>query len=137
VNPDDDDTGNFQAQRYVGRTVFMRATAGGIAENEAHIPVYYPGTTDPRMAKAIDVQAGASFEALISMRAQCEQAVSREEFSGFLLRRGQPLNCFPSPRGALQAKPKHLVPSWIPQALLECLPLRPADMSRPQGAVTA
>lgn len=58
VNPDDDDTGNFQAQRYVGRTVFMRATAGGIAENEAHIPVYYPGTTDPRMAKAIDVQAG-------------------------------------------------------------------------------
>ena len=59
VNPDDDDTGNFQAQRYVGRTVFMRATAGGIAENEAHIPVYYPGTTDPMMAKAIDVQAGA------------------------------------------------------------------------------
>jgi Carboxypeptidase regulatory-like domain len=58
VNPDDDDTGNFSAQRYVGRTVFMRATAGGIAENEAHVPVYYPGTTDPLMARAIEVQPG-------------------------------------------------------------------------------
>jgi hypothetical protein len=58
INPEDDDTGNFQAQRYVGRTVFMRATAGGIAENEAHVPVFYPGTIDPRMARAIDVQPG-------------------------------------------------------------------------------
>jgi hypothetical protein len=58
VNPEDNDTGNFQAQRYIGRTVFMRATAGGIGENEAHIPVYYPGTTDPMMARAIEVQPG-------------------------------------------------------------------------------
>ena len=58
VNPEDNDTGNFQAQRYIGRTVFMRATAGGIAENEAHIPVFYPGTTDPSMARAIEVQPG-------------------------------------------------------------------------------
>jgi hypothetical protein len=58
INPEDNDTGNFQAQRYIGRTVFMRATAGGIAENEAHVPVFYPGTTDPRMARAIEVQPG-------------------------------------------------------------------------------
>ena len=59
VNPEDNDTGNFQAQRYIGRTVFMRATAGGIAENEAHVPVFYPGTIDPLMARAIEVQPGA------------------------------------------------------------------------------
>lgn len=58
INPEDNDTGNFQAQRYIGRTVFMRATAGGIAENEAHVPVFYPGTTDPRMGRAIEVQPG-------------------------------------------------------------------------------
>jgi carboxypeptidase family protein len=59
VNSEDQDNGNFHAQRYVGRAVFMRATAGGIGKNEAHLPVFYPGTTDPQMAKAIEVQPGA------------------------------------------------------------------------------
>jgi len=64
VNPEDQDNGNFHAQRYVGRAVFMRATAGGIAENEAHIPVFYPGTTDPQMATAIEVQPGGIIKGL-------------------------------------------------------------------------
>src|SRR5688572_165196 len=58
VNSEDQDNGNFHAQRYIGRAVFMRATAAGIAENETHLPVFYPGTTDPQMAKAIEVTPG-------------------------------------------------------------------------------
>jgi len=39
VSPDGDNGDSFSAGRYVGRAVFLRATAGGVAENEAHIPI--------------------------------------------------------------------------------------------------
>jgi hypothetical protein len=59
INPEGDNSQSFWAQRYIGRAVFLRATAAGVGENEAHIPIYYPGTPDPQMARAIDVQPGA------------------------------------------------------------------------------
>jgi hypothetical protein len=45
-------------QRYIGRAVFLRATAGGVLDNEAHIPIYYPGTSDPKLARLIEVHPG-------------------------------------------------------------------------------
>jgi hypothetical protein len=59
TSPDGTDSIAFYAQRYIGRAVFLRATAGGVLENEAHIPMYYPGTPDPKLATVIDVQPGA------------------------------------------------------------------------------
>lgn len=59
VNPDGTDNDAFYAQRYVGRAVFLRATGGGIGDNEAHVPIFYPGTSDPLLARAIDVTPGA------------------------------------------------------------------------------
>jgi len=60
VTPDGNDNSAFYDQRYIGRAVFLRATGGGvIADNEAHIPIYYPGTPDPQLATAIDVRPGA------------------------------------------------------------------------------
>ena len=60
VNADGDNIDGFFDQRYIGRAVFLRATAGGVlADNEAHIPIFYPGTPDPRLATIIDVKPGA------------------------------------------------------------------------------
>src|SRR6185295_1231359 len=59
VNPDGSDVNPFWAQRMEGRTVIMRALGTSIADNEAHIPFYYPGTIDPQAARVLDVQAGA------------------------------------------------------------------------------
>jgi hypothetical protein len=58
INPDGTDRGSFAAQRYFGRTVFMRATSSGVGENEAHLPMYYPGTPDPQLARVIKVASG-------------------------------------------------------------------------------
>jgi Carboxypeptidase regulatory-like domain len=60
VNADGDNIDGFFDQRYIGRAVFLRATAGGVlADNEAHVPVFYPGTPDPKLATVIDVKPGA------------------------------------------------------------------------------
>jgi hypothetical protein len=64
INPTGNDDIAFYSQRYVGRAVFLRATAGGILENEAHIPIFYPGTPDPRMAIPIDVAPGAQLRGM-------------------------------------------------------------------------
>jgi hypothetical protein len=60
VNADGDNIDGFFDQRYIGRAVFLRATAGGVlADNEAHVPIFYPGTPDPKLATVIDVKPGA------------------------------------------------------------------------------
>jgi hypothetical protein len=60
VNADGDNIDGFFDQRYIGRAVFLRATAGGVlADNEAHVPIFYPGTPDPKLATVIDVRPGA------------------------------------------------------------------------------
>jgi hypothetical protein len=64
TNVDGDDSDSFFAQRFVGRAVFMRATGGGILDTEAHVPIYYPGTHEPQMARAIDVQPGATIRGI-------------------------------------------------------------------------
>jgi 5-hydroxyisourate hydrolase-like protein (transthyretin family) len=59
VNAEGTNTNSFIDQRYIGRAVFLRATAGGVlADNEAHIPIFYPGTPDPKLATVIDVKPG-------------------------------------------------------------------------------
>jgi hypothetical protein len=64
VNPDDGDGSNYFTQRFVGRAVFMRATGGGLLENEAHVPIYYPGTHDPQLARVIDVRPGSNIRGI-------------------------------------------------------------------------
>jgi hypothetical protein len=60
VNAEGTNSNSFIDQRYIGRAVFLRATAGGVlADNEAHIPIFYPGTPDPKLAAVIDVKPGA------------------------------------------------------------------------------
>jgi hypothetical protein len=60
VNAEGNNSNSFIDQRYIGRAVFLRATAGGVlADNEAHIPIFYPGTPDPKLATVIDVKPGA------------------------------------------------------------------------------
>jgi hypothetical protein len=41
------------------RDVFSRPIGTGAGPNEAHVPVYYPTTTEPRQAQPIDVRAGS------------------------------------------------------------------------------
>jgi hypothetical protein len=91
VNSEDQDNGNFHAQRYIGRAVFMRATAGGIAENEAHVPVFYPGTADPQMAKAIDVQPGAVIKGLDIDASALRTSRVRGRVLGIPTQAGQPV----------------------------------------------
>ena len=64
VNPPGTDADTVFMQRYIGRAVFLRATAGGVLDNEAHIPMYYPGTSDPKRATLIDVQPGAQLRGM-------------------------------------------------------------------------
>ena len=63
INPEGVDTAFF-AQRQVSRNIFMRTTAGGVSETEAHIPVFYGGSSDPLLATVIDVQPGSDFRGM-------------------------------------------------------------------------
>ena len=64
ISPTGNDDNYISSQRYVGRAVFLRATAGGVLDNEAHIPIFYPGTPDPRMALPIEVTPGAQLRGM-------------------------------------------------------------------------
>jgi len=44
--------------RTILRDVLSRPIGTGAAENEAHVPVYYPSTTNPQQARPIEVRAG-------------------------------------------------------------------------------
>jgi hypothetical protein len=116
VNSEDQDNGNFHAQRYVGRAVFMRATAGGIAENEAHIPVFYPGTTDPQMAKAIDVQPGDFIKGLDIDASAVRTSRLRGRVLGVPALAGQPV------RTVVEARPLtsvfNITPAQLPTAVV-------------------
>jgi hypothetical protein len=60
VNPDTtDNTSSLYAQRFIGRSVLMRAIGAGANPNEAHVPIYFPGTPDPLKATPIEVRTGA------------------------------------------------------------------------------
>jgi hypothetical protein len=59
VNPDGSDVNPFWAQRMESKAVIMRALGTSIGENEAHVPFYYPGTTDPQAARILEVRPGS------------------------------------------------------------------------------
>ena len=54
----------FYSQRQTSRAVFMRTTAGGVSDTEAHIPVFYPGSPDIQLATVIDVLPGADLRGM-------------------------------------------------------------------------
>ena len=54
----------FYSQRQTSRAVFMRTTAGGVSDSEAHVPVFYPGTPDVQLAAVIDVLPGADLRGM-------------------------------------------------------------------------
>jgi hypothetical protein len=58
VTPDGNDSNSYVSQRFVARTVFVRPIASGVSQDEAHVPIYYPGTSDPQFAKAVEVFSG-------------------------------------------------------------------------------
>jgi hypothetical protein len=61
INPEgsDDDGTSFYTTRRAARAVLNRAIGSGAADNEAHVPIYFPGTADPERASIIDVKAGS------------------------------------------------------------------------------
>jgi len=60
ISPDGiDDRSSFYTERRAGRAVLNRAIGSGAADNEAHVPIYFPGTPDPERAAIIDVKAGS------------------------------------------------------------------------------
>jgi hypothetical protein len=61
MTPDGSNDNTFQQARRGLRAVFNRASGSGAAENEAHIPFFYPNTSDPQNASVIDVRPGSDF----------------------------------------------------------------------------
>jgi hypothetical protein len=59
TNADGSDITPYFAQRNENRAVIMRTLGNSIADNEAHIPYFYPGTPDPQQARVLNVQPGA------------------------------------------------------------------------------
>ncbi|HET9220419.1 MAG TPA: carboxypeptidase regulatory-like domain-containing protein [Terriglobia bacterium] len=60
ITPDGSDTGDsFYAERRAARAVLNRAIGSGAADNESHVPIYFPGTPDPERAAIVDVKAGS------------------------------------------------------------------------------
>jgi hypothetical protein len=55
---------SMNQNRLTVRDVFSRPIGTGAGPNEAHVPVYYPTTTDPRQAQSIDVRAGADLRGI-------------------------------------------------------------------------
>ncbi len=65
VNPDPRETTNsLYSQRFIGRSVLMRAIGAGANPNEAHIPIFFPGTPDPSKATPIEVRTGADMHGI-------------------------------------------------------------------------
>jgi hypothetical protein len=58
VNPDGDNANSFYQERRSLRAVLNRAIGSGAAPNEAHIPIWFPGTPDPLSAAPIDIRPG-------------------------------------------------------------------------------
>jgi len=61
MTPDGSNDNTFLQARRNLRAVFNRASGSGAAENEAHIPFFYPNTPDPQNASVIDVRPGSEF----------------------------------------------------------------------------
>jgi hypothetical protein len=59
INADGSDTDSFFTQRRAARAVLNRAIGSGAADNESHVPIYFPGTPDPERAAIVDVKAGS------------------------------------------------------------------------------
>jgi hypothetical protein len=65
MNADGLDTqASMNANRSPARDVLSRPIGTGAGPNEAHVPVYYPTTTDPRQAQPIEVRAGQEIRGL-------------------------------------------------------------------------
>ena len=59
MNSDGFDSGtSIMGVRTVLRDVLSRPIATGASENEAHVPIYYPSTSNPQLARPIDVRPG-------------------------------------------------------------------------------
>src|SRR5262245_23540030 len=54
-----DTQASMNANRSIVRDVLSRPIGTGAGPNEAHVPVYYPSTTDPQQARAIEVLSGS------------------------------------------------------------------------------
>jgi hypothetical protein len=60
MNADGLDTSvTMNSNRSIVRDVLSRPIGTGAGPNEAHVPVYYPTTTEPQQARALDVRPGA------------------------------------------------------------------------------
>ena len=60
ITPDGtDDRGSFYTERRAARAVLNRAIGSGAADNEAHVPIYFPGTPDPERAAIVEVKPGS------------------------------------------------------------------------------
>jgi hypothetical protein len=60
VSPEGSDDGSsFYTERRNGRAVLNRAIGSGAADNESHVPIYFPGTPDPERAAIVEVKAGS------------------------------------------------------------------------------
>jgi len=59
INGDAVNSGNsIMGVRNILRDVLSRPIGTGATENEAHVPIYYPSTSNPQQARAIEVRAG-------------------------------------------------------------------------------
>jgi len=59
VTPDGPDRGADYIQRRTIRAVLNRAIGSGAADDEAHVPIYFPNTPDPQSATAIEIRPGS------------------------------------------------------------------------------
>jgi len=59
MTPDGSNDNTFVTARRSLRAVFNRASGSGAAENEAHVPFFYPGTPDPQSATIMEIRPGA------------------------------------------------------------------------------
>jgi hypothetical protein len=59
LSPDGDDAASIHFQRAQFRAVLNRAVGAGAADNERHIPTFFPSTVDPERAALVEVRAGA------------------------------------------------------------------------------
>jgi protocatechuate 3,4-dioxygenase beta subunit len=65
MNADGLDTqASMNANRSIVRDVLSRPIGTGAGPNEAHVPVYYPTTTDPLQARVVDVRPGSDTRGL-------------------------------------------------------------------------
>ena len=141
-----DNGGSIVGVRTLLRDVLSRPIGTGAADNEAHVPIYYPSTTNPQQARAIEVRPGEDIRGInliagVVRTFHVRGVVSSGTGAAFATAQGRLISLDPAwPPAQIQidtATGKFDVGRIVPGLYILYVQMRPAAQSTPADAMWA